>query len=345
MKHFAFYILHFTFIFAAFEAGASAAKVFEVMPAAGTAAVTLADAKEEFTAAFVEQDFEPEGSFSRKEWDAAEPMPQVVLCADGAPYPYRGTVKALYSKTALYIGGEMFQPMDAARARYDQRDQPIWDDDNLEFSLCLPVDGAATPYHFVINPLGSIADLKNGNREYWTRKRAAKAVRHGDRWTFEYKIPYAGVPMARPIAGDFIGFRLCRTVHAPKKAVGSVPRMAGYEKGVLASFAKTEAFGKLRFAAPTGANAAALSEEMATCRQREFRKTLKDSLDGAKRRLGELAGGVAAFADEEHPLFRQARLGIAQMQEELDAFERESGEAVRGGRDVSPEAATTLPTE
>ena len=339
MKHFTFYILHFTFIFAAFEAGASAAKVFEVMPAAGTAAVTLADAKEEFTAAFVAEDFEPEGSFSRKEWDAAEPMPQVVLCADGVPYPYRGTVKALYSKTALYIGGEMFQPMDSARARYDQRDQPIWDDDNLEFSLCLPVEGAATPYHFVINPLGSIADLKNGNREYWTRKRNAKAVRHGDRWTFEYKLPYAGIPMARPIAGDFIGFRLCRTVHAPTKAVGSVPRMAGYEKGVLASFAKTEAFGKLRFAAPTGANAAALSEEMATCRQREFRKTLKDSLDGAKRRLGELSGGAAAFAGEEHPLFRQARLGIAQMQEELDAFERGSGEAVRGGRDVSPDAA------
>ena len=45
----------------------AAERVFKVMSAAGTAAVTLTDAKEEFTAAFVAEDFEPEGSFSRKE--------------------------------------------------------------------------------------------------------------------------------------------------------------------------------------------------------------------------------------------------------------------------------------
>ena len=153
-------------MFDALTLDVSAAKVFEVMPAAGTAAVTLTDVKEDFSAAFIAEDFEPDGSFKRKEWESAAPLPPLVLCVDGSPYPYRGTVKVLYSKTALYVGGEVFQPMDSARVQYDQRDQPIWEDDNVEFSLCLPVDGAATPYHFVINALGSIADLKNSNREY-----------------------------------------------------------------------------------------------------------------------------------------------------------------------------------
>ena len=317
----------------------AAEQAFKVMPAAGTAAVTLTDAKEEFSAAFVTKDFGLDGSFSRKEWDAAMPLPPLVLCADGAPYPYRGTVKVLYSKTALYVGGEMFQPMDSARAQYDQRDQPIWEDDNVEFSLCLPFNGVPTPYHFVVNPLGSIADLRNGNREYWARKRDAKAIRHGDRWTFEWKLPYAGIPMDRPIAGDFIGFRLCRTIHAPKKTVGSMPRMAGYEKGVLTSFAKVEAFGKLIFSAPAGANAAEHAKEMSNCRQLDFRKILKERLDGVRKRCQELSGCAAAFDGEDHPLFRKARQGLVQMKDELEAFESGNGGAVRRGEAVSLDAA------
>ena len=339
MKHFTFYSLRFAFAFVSVAADAVAAKVFEVMPAAGTAAVTLTDVDEDFSAAFIAEDFEPDGSFTRKEWEAATPLPPLVLCADGSPYPYRGTVKVLYSKTALYVGGEVFQPMESARVQYDQRDQPIWEDDNVEFSLCLPVDGAATPYHFVINPLGSIADLKNSNREYWTRKRAAAAKRFDDRWTFEYKLPYAGIPMARPVAGDFIGFRVCRTIHAPKKTIGSRPRMAGYENGVLASFAKVEAFGKLHFAAPTGPGADKFAAEMAVCRQKEFRATLKERMEETRRRLSELSGGVAAFEGEKHPLFEKARSGLVQMKEELDAFARGNGEAVQRGEAVSPSDA------
>ena len=317
----------------------AAEQAFKVMPAAGTAAVTLTDAKEEFSAAFVAKDFELDGSFSRKEWDCAVSLPSPILCADGAPYPYRGTVKVLYSKTALYVGGEMFQPMDSARVQYDQRDQPIWEDDNVEFSLCLPFKGVPTPYHFVINPLGSIADFRNGNREYWTRRRDAKALRHGDRWTFEYKLPYAGIPMDRPIAGDFIGFRLCRTIHAPKKTVGSLPRMVGYEKDVLTSFSKVEAFGKLHFAKPTGADAAVHAKEMAGFRQKEFRKTLKERLDGVRKRYLELSGCAGAFEGEAHPLFHKAHMGLMQMKKELDAFESGCGDAVRRGEDVSLDAA------
>ena len=312
---------------------------FEIIPASGSAAVTLTDSAEEFRAAFVERDFEVDGTFARDTWKAAEALPHFVTCSDGSAFAYRGTVKVLYSRGFLYVGGELFQPMASAHVQYDQWHQPIWEDDNVELSLNLPVDGIAQPYHYVINPLGSVADLMNGNREYWTRELKAKACRHDDRWTFEMRIPFAGVPMERPVPGDSIGIRVCRTVHRPKKAVGSIPRMAAYAKGPLATYAKAETFAKLVFSEPKGPNAAKLMAEASGYRRAVFRETLRSRLDDARCRFAELDGGAAQFARDKHPLFMKAKAGLCQMRGELEEFEAKYGETVRRCGDVPDKCA------
>ena len=315
--------------------------VFDPIEPAGTAAVTLADSDCDFKASFICDDFEVDGDFGKTVWNAAPALPPLKSCRDGGDFPYGSTVKALYSSTALYFGGRLLQPMDAVYAQYDQWHQPVWEDDNVEISLCLPHDGAATPYHYVLNPLGSAADLRNGNREYWTRGFKAKVRKEAGGWCFEMKIPYEGVPAARPVAGDHIGVRICRTVHAPKRAVGSVPRMASYAGGALASFAKTESFARLRFAAPKGQGAAAAARDMSELRGREFSEMLRVRLAAARRRLDELLGCAAPFKDDGdgHPLFDEAWGGLIQMKDSLDGFDAKYGEAARRRQTVPHDAA------
>lgn len=44
----------------------------------------------------------------------------------------KSDIRILYSKTAIYIGATLWQDMAQMTAKWDQRDMPIWNDDNIE---------------------------------------------------------------------------------------------------------------------------------------------------------------------------------------------------------------------
>ena len=59
--------------------------------------------------------------------------------------------KLLYSASALYVGATFHQPMDKIRAQYDQDDQPIHNDDNMEIFFLVPSGKGEDMLHLAIN--------------------------------------------------------------------------------------------------------------------------------------------------------------------------------------------------
>ena len=191
MKHSTFFILHFTFAFAAFAALQPVVDTDEVFPAAYTA------------------DYKLDGNLDKPVWKTAKVLPQNMY-QHGKPLPYKDEIRVLWSKTAIYIGATMWQDLSKALFKWDQRDMPTWGDDNLELFLFIPLEnGKNGLFQFVINPLGTIADLLDGNVVWSNDGIETVAKRYDDRWTLECRIPFAGM-MDRPVSGDFIGARFCR---------------------------------------------------------------------------------------------------------------------------------------
>ena len=189
--------------------------VFDPIPEAsgGNDTARLVDTTEVFPAAYVE-DFAIDGDVSKPVWNKARPI-GTFLPMKGREFKHATEVKLLYSASALYIGVTFMQPMDNIKAQYDQDDQPIHNDDNVEIFFLVPSGKGEDMLHLAINALGSCWDAKNG-RSVWNLKgRSIVAKRFADRWTFEAKFPFAGLGIERPVPGDFIGVRFWRFVSSP----------------------------------------------------------------------------------------------------------------------------------
>ncbi len=255
------------------------------------------------------EDFAVDGDVSKPIWRKAKPIPGVARKGAAWPAQLKTDIRFLYSKTAIYVAATLWQDMSKAVFKWDQRDMPVWDDDNVELFMLLKTDRGNDLYQYVVNPLGTVADIRNGNRAYWTRGMEVKASRYPDRWTFEMKMPFAGIPMDRPISGEGVAVRVCRTEHS-LKAVGQSPVLLSGGHCQIGRFAK------LAFLPPDKADSAALAEESAFREQTVARRTaaLKDAF---LKRFSAISGATAPLAGSKHPLVQEALAGVRQMERHL----------------------------
>lgn len=112
------------------------------------------------------------------------------------PSPFRTVVRIAQTDSAIYVAFEAYDP-DVGRigAAATQRDGSLRSDDSVAVVFDTFKDGR-TAYMFRTNPIatqqdGRIAD--NGRTEdyRWDGAWRSAAVRHEDRWTAEFEIPFA----------------------------------------------------------------------------------------------------------------------------------------------------------
>lgn len=281
----------------------------------GAGVESVVDTDEVFPAAYVE-DFKIDGDMGKDVWKKAHPVPALIDYRKKKEMPHKSDIRILYSKTAIYIGATLWQDMTQMTAKWDQRDMPIWNDDNIEVFLFVPSADGNRLVQLVLNPINSLADMRDGNVSWWLRDNKRAVKRFDDRWTMEMKLPFSGIPIDRPVAGDFIGVRFCRTVHAPKMEVGTSPALLTSGHGQRARFAK------LLFAKPEGPDAARLIAEGEVYRKDTLRKRFYARFGEDKARFMEVRGCAASFAQSKHSIHEEARAGIRQMEAALDAFEK-----------------------
>ncbi|MGN0834109.1 MAG: hypothetical protein ACI4RD_10760 [Kiritimatiellia bacterium] len=299
-------------------------------------ASVLADLDESCAAAAV-ADFAFDGSRRHPAWQTAKPV-GAFGCRDAqgrrADFPVASDIRLLYSPTALYVGGSVRQPMDKMFAQFDQHDLDIYADDNVELFLYLRTDGEPHLYQWVINPLGSVLDVKDANKAYWTEGGEFKAVRGKDGWTFEMRLPYAALGVERPFPDDVWAVRLCRTVHVPQ-AVGQWPYLASGGHGQKKNFAR------LCFAPPPGTAGDEVRRESGRMRAETARRRFYRRYRAAKRRFEEIAAG-ASLLSLEVPCYAEAREGVEQMRSALREFETRHRAALAAGQAVPPDAAAAF---
>ncbi len=302
----------------------------------GAATAPTVDTEVEFTAAYTE-DFEVDGTLSAPVWLKAEPIgqmrdnryPQVDL-------PRRADLRFAYSKTALYFGGTVWQDLSTAVVKWDQHDLPIWGDDNVELVLFLAEDDGNHVYQLIINPLGSLADIRDGNLNWNAEGIVIRTQRFDDRWTIEVKLPFAALAMERPAPGDFIAARFCRWLHDGKLCHGSVPILINTGNEQRGRFAK------LQFAEPTGAGAAELIAEGRAYKADAFRRKFYRRYEQLLTAFTVLAGQAAAFGATPHPFYRQARAVVDAFQARLTAFQTRHASSLAAQRPVPNAEAEAL---
>ncbi len=310
------------------------------LPAAAMAVEQpLADTDVVFRAPYVE-DFEVDGSLSNPVWRVAESLPQMVNDRNrnnGAPLPRTADLKVAYSKTAIYYGGTLWQDMQTCLAKWDQHDLPVWDDDNLELFLFVPGEDGNRLCQLVINPLGSLADLRDGNINWNAEGIVIRTRRFDDRWTVEVKLPFASLPMDRPAPGDFVGARFCRWLHdRGNRFHGAQPQL------IVGGNDQRGRFAKLLFLAPTGEGAEAIVAEANAYKADAFRRKFYGRYDRLSARFDEIDGAAASFRHSTNAVHREALAGLARMRDALAAFREEHGAALAARREVPAAAAEGL---
>ena len=315
---------------------ASFAAAFCAVFRAGAALQPVVDTDETFTAAHT-GDFAIDGDVDKPVWRGAKAVPQNMF-QHGRPLPYRDEIKVLWSKTALYVGAVMWQDLSKASFKWDQRDMPTWGDDNLELFLFIPMEnGRNGLFQFVINPLGTVADLLDGNIA-WSNDGIETAVRRlEDRWTLECRIPFAGM-MDRPVSGDFIGARFCRWIHdGAQRYHGTTPFLIDPGNNQRGRFAR------LLFAAPEGPGAGELAAEDREYAADLARKRFYRRYDAFLRRFDEISGGVSYFRRSRHPVHLRALAAAEKMAKAQSAFEAKFARELAGRLAVpAAEAAAHL---
>lgn len=286
------------------------------------------------------EDFDVDGTLSNPVWRKSDVLPP--MCHDrnqngGRPLPCKADIRMAYSKTALYYGGTVYQNMSTCIAKWDQHDLSIWDDDNLELFLFVPGEDGNTLYQLVINPLGSVADLRDGNINWNADGIVIKTKRYDDRWTIEVRLPFAGLPMDRPAPGDFIGARFCRWIHDGKNRYhGAQPQLINAGNDQRARFAK------LLFLPPTGEGAEAIIAEANAYKADAFRRKFYGRYDRLSARFEEISGATASFRRSQNPFHVKAIAGADRMAETLSAFRLKHKDALASRSEIPNEDATRL---
>lgn len=150
-----------------------------------------------------------DGTLGDTAWQAADEVTGFILTGTKDLAAAQSHVKLLYDDNNLYIGCKFDEPfMDGLKAKHDQHDLNIFEDDCLE--LLLDTTGLAdTFYHFAINSLGAVYDSRAGDVRWSSKNISAKGAKSDNCWTLEVALPFADLE-ASPSSGDIWGIKLCR---------------------------------------------------------------------------------------------------------------------------------------
>ncbi|MBP3406223.1 MAG: hypothetical protein J6N18_08990 [Kiritimatiellae bacterium] len=286
-------------------------EVFAPVPEANGSAIDAArviDTPVVFPAAYTE-DFTLDGDVTKAVWKKAKPCGEFLAMKGRGKFGQKTELKLLYSSTALYIGAVFHQPMDKIKAQYDQDDQPIFNDDNMEIIMLLPSEEGEDLIQMAFNALGSCYDSSKGRSSWNVRGRKTAARRLSDRWMIEIKLPYRGLGIDRPVPGDFIGARFCRFVSNPWTRA-SIPQLETIGNN------QRRKFGKVLFEEPDGKAAA----EARAFRDRIAKERFAARLAEAKRRIASQEAASMHFVDPKHDVFIKPVQAIAQMKAGLEKF-------------------------
>lgn len=133
-----------------------------------------------------------DGKLDDRAWQAAPLVEDMALMRGGKPATEKTSVWVAYDDAGLYIAFRCHDSqMGKLKADHTERGAPLYQDDDVEVFLLPP--GAARPYQFAINPLGTISDNFGDGAEW-----QAAAERGADAWTVEVFIPYAAVGAEGP---------------------------------------------------------------------------------------------------------------------------------------------------
>lgn len=301
------------------------------------AAQPVVDTEFVFPAEYTE-DFEIDGNVGKPEWKKASVLPGQMFQGGKEAMPYKDEIRLLYSKTALYVSATLWQDLSKATFKWDQRDMPGWMDDNLELILFMPTpSGKNGLYQILLNPLGAVSDLLDGNIAWSNDGIEAKAARFADRWTLEYKIPFAGFPMDRPVADDFVGVRFCRWVNDGKKSSHSCSPYL-----IDAGNDQRGRFAKLLFKAPTGPGADKVIADDRLYKVELQRKRFYKRYDDFLKRFDEIRGGCVYFSRSTHPMHRAAVAEVSKMENALSAFEAKWADSLKSRKPVAEADAEAL---
>ena len=287
-------------------------EVFAPVPEAtgNTDAARLVDTPEVFTAAYA-KDFEVDGDLDKEVWRNVPAYTNFLPRGKGAKFPFKTELKLRYSSKALYMGFVLHQPMDTIKAQYDQDDQPVYSDDNVEILFFVPRKLGESLLHLAVNALGSCYDAANDRKVWNLRRKVIKTRRFKDRWTLEMKLPYSGLGIEQPIPGDYIGLRVCRFVSEPRSRA-SAPQL------ISVGNTKRGRFGKLLFGETTDEVAA----EARAYRAQSVKKRVATRLEAAKKLAVSQEAATVHFVDRTHPVFDTAVRAVHQFKSGLEKFEK-----------------------
>jgi len=128
--------------------------------------------------------------------------------ARGGPPDAGSTAFVCYDDRNLYVAVECLEPqMEKVVATHtDPDDGDLWHDDCVEIFLS-PRPATSIYYHFLINPLGVLADVAYGRQGVgssettWDSGATVAARRGPDHWTVELALPFRSVGGATPPRG------------------------------------------------------------------------------------------------------------------------------------------------
>ncbi len=174
-----------------------------------------------------------DGDLSDDAWRGVTASAQFKDCNSGRPAAPATEIMLGHDGKTLYIAAECFEPNMAKRppARHQPplKDQPLWEDDAVEFLFDTNHDQRS--YQAVlINAAGAATDFDSRDRGglQWDSRVIAAATRQADRWTVEVAIPAATLREAQNGIWGFNVLRLRRgepiDIHAWNRASKDVSR-------------------------------------------------------------------------------------------------------------------------
>ncbi|NOY81899.1 MAG: hypothetical protein GXP31_12960 [Kiritimatiellaeota bacterium] len=144
---------------------------------------------------------------------AAKPVEFVPLATQPRKLVGKTRAWVLWDDRALYIAVRCQEPRLAGMKIVGrERDDPVWEGDDVEVQICPPGAKTAPFYHFMLNPNGVAWDAVNGDEVvlgYDPDWRHAVSRGRGF-WAAEMAIPWGALKMAPPQPGLKLRANLCR---------------------------------------------------------------------------------------------------------------------------------------
>jgi len=176
---------------------------------------------------------EIDGDLSDDAWRSATVSARFKDCNTGRAAAPATRIMLGHDGKTLYIAAECFEPEMARREpprhRPPQKDQPVWEDDAVEFLF--DTDHDQRSYQaVVVNAAGAAADFDTRDRGglQWDSRVIAAAARQADRWTVELAIPVAALREPQNGIWGFNVLRLRRgdplDIHAWNRAAKNLSR-------------------------------------------------------------------------------------------------------------------------